>query len=60
MNTQRSPYTIDNGLYHLYVDIQLRDIENDVTMSLHEKKQLKAVLMSIKEIDGSKSCWINP
>ncbi|CAO0793445.1 unnamed protein product [Mucor circinelloides] len=53
MNTQKSPYAIDNDLYQLYTDIQLRDVENDATISLDEKKQLKTILMSIKELDGN-------
>lgn len=56
MNTQKSPYAIDNDLYQLYTNIQLRDVENDATISLDEKKQLKTILMSIKELDGSKVC----
>ncbi|KAL7315290.1 hypothetical protein PS15m_006756 [Mucor circinelloides] len=55
MNTQKSPYAIDNDLYQLYTDIQLREVENDATISLDEKMQLKAILMSIKELDGNMS-----
>ncbi|GAN09319.1 hypothetical protein MAM1_0259c08844 [Mucor ambiguus] len=33
--------------------IQLRDVENDASTSPHEKRQFKAILMSIKEIDGN-------
>lgn len=54
MSTQ-GPRAIDNDLYQLYTDIQLRDVENDATMSLSEKEQLTAILMSFREIDGSKS-----
>ncbi|KAK4513565.1 protein phosphatase 2A regulatory subunit cdc55 [Mucor velutinosus] len=53
MDTQRSTRAIDNDLYHLHTDIQLRDVENNIDMSLDEKEQLKAILISIKEIDGN-------
>ena len=54
MNSQKGLPAIDNNLYQLHIDLQLRQLENDASVRLNEKEKLKTILTSLRGVNGSK------
>jgi hypothetical protein len=54
MNSQKELPAIDNNLYQLHIDLQLRQLESDASVRLNEKEKLKTILTSLRGVNGSK------
>ncbi|KAG2197139.1 hypothetical protein INT46_003366 [Mucor plumbeus] len=53
MNSQKGLPAIDNNLYQLHIDLQLRQLENDASVRLNEKEKLKTILTSLRGVNGN-------